>query len=217
MPAEEPRVLSLLSHELRGPLGVVRGYLRLLSQSAPELSDRSKEAIDAALRASDKLAEILDEASLLAHLQTGRVALELKDARLSDIVHAAVRSALLPADFGVNVAPLPSVRVSADEARLTAALATLLTVVARAQPGSRELSIESRTTKPAGHAVVQLVLSHPSPALARAVESDVNHGRGGYGLALPIALTVLSGHGGSVRELRDGDRLVGVVVTLPVV
>jgi K+-sensing histidine kinase KdpD len=216
MPAEESRVLSLLSHELRGPLGVVRGYLRLLTQSAPELSDRSKEAVAAALRASDRLAEVLDEASLLAHLKTGKVALELKETTLSGLVHGAIRAASLPAGFNVTVAPIPDLRVNADEARLTTALSTFITVVARSQPSSRELSIDTHETGSAAKQEVQLVLRHSSPAFASAVESDVNPGRGGYGLALPIAITVLSGHGGSARELRDDDRLAGAVVTLPV-
>src|SRR5688572_323275 len=59
MSDEMPRVLSLLSHELRGPLGVVRGYLRLIDQTATELSDRSRQSIAAALRASDRMADVL--------------------------------------------------------------------------------------------------------------------------------------------------------------
>ena len=68
-PDQSPRILSLLSHELRGPLGVIRGYLRLLEQAGPELSDSHRQAVTAALKASDRAAELLDKASMLAQLQ----------------------------------------------------------------------------------------------------------------------------------------------------
>ena len=101
MSDEAPRVLSLLSHELRGPLGVIRGYLRLIDQTATELSDRSRESIAAALRASDRIADVLEEASLLGHLQIGDVQLDPRPVALATIVHAAVQNAALPDDCTV--------------------------------------------------------------------------------------------------------------------
>jgi signal transduction histidine kinase len=161
MPDEEPRVLSLLSHELRGPLGVIRGYLRMLSQSGPELSDRSRETVAAALRAADRLAEILDEASLLAHFQVGKVSLEPRKTSVASVVQAALQAATLPAGVTAEVEPVPELDLDADERHLSGALATLIMLV-------------------------------------------------------PIAVTIVEGHGGTVRELRHGERSAGVVVTLPI-
>jgi signal transduction histidine kinase len=115
-----PRVLSLLSHELRGPLGVIRGYLRHVVQSSHELSARSRQSIEAALKASDRIADILDEASLLAHLQIGDVRLEPKRVALTTVVHAAIQAAGLPGDSTVDLASeaMPNVTLRACVPRL---------------------------------------------------------------------------------------------------
>ena len=50
------------SHELRGPLGVVRGYLRLLEQRHAELSSQ-RQAVTARSGRSDRWSSMLDEVS----------------------------------------------------------------------------------------------------------------------------------------------------------
>ena len=63
-----PALLSLASHELRGPTGVLRGYLRLLEQDAT-LGVRPRKVMAEMTRATDRLAGLLDELSELAHTQ----------------------------------------------------------------------------------------------------------------------------------------------------
>lgn len=218
MPDEAPRVLALLSHELRGPFGVIRGYLRLLDQSATELSDRSREAVVAALRASDRLAEVLDEASLLAHLQIGDFRLDPKKTPLDTLLQSAIQAAALPAGFriGLDLAALPPATIEADVVRLPKALASLIGVVARAHSNATGVELTATPTRLREHAAVALrVLAHPTSELPVS-EADFMATRGGYGLALPIASLVLQRHGGLVRELRHGDRSAGMLITLPV-
>ena len=54
-----PTLLSLAAHELRGPTGVVRGYLRLLEQDAT-LGERPRRLMLEISRATDRMAAILD-------------------------------------------------------------------------------------------------------------------------------------------------------------
>src|SRR5688572_29725877 len=95
---ELPRLLSLLSHELRGPLGVVRGYLKLLEQRGTELSEQHLRAITAALRATDRAAAVLDQASKLAQLNRDETRIELTRVSLDLILDDAVRKVTLPED-----------------------------------------------------------------------------------------------------------------------
>ena len=219
MPDDAPRVLALLSHELRGPLGVIRGYLRLLSQSAPELSDRSRENVDAALRAADRLADVLDEASVFAHLRIGDLKLDSKQTPLSAIVGAAVRSVVPPtgSEIHVDLAALPPVTIAADEGRLQTALASLIALVSRANASTPAVEITGARALLSDVAAVELQIRPRAASEAVATVVELNADRGGFGLALPIAAVVVEGHGGRVRELRSGDRNAGIVVTLPIV
>jgi K+-sensing histidine kinase KdpD len=217
MSDETPRVLSLLSHELRGPLGVIRGYLRLIEQTATELSDQSRESIAAALRASDRIADVLEQASVLGHLQVGDVQLDLKPVTLATIVHAAVQKAALPEHCAVlfDSAGLPDVTVDADQVRLGLALATLIEAVARPQSRQVTVNISAAVTrvdnKPAvGVRIVPRTLADIEPT-----QTELDVRRGGFGLAIPIAALIVEQHAGRVRELKHGDRPGGILVSLP--
>jgi signal transduction histidine kinase len=218
MPDDAPRVLSLLSHELRGPLGVVRGYLRLLEQSAPELSQKSRQTVAAALRASDRMAGVLDEASLLAHLKIGDVTLELKPVLLDTLVHSAIQAAALPegSQVDLDAAALPSVSLDADGARLRSALATFITAVARAQSSHIVVEISATRTRLSGKRAVRLRIGPRTLSGVSGSEVELDTSRGGFGLAIPIAAVIVEGHGGRVRELRHGDRSAGLLLSLPV-
>ena len=217
MPDETPRVLALLSHELRGPLGVIRGYLRLMMQTGSELSEQSKQSIAAATRASDRMADILDEANLFAHLRMGDVRLESTRVPLGTVVHAAIQAAGLPATSTVDLdaAALPNVSITADEPRLRAALSTFISAVARAQSSSVVVEISARRARLANKRAVRLRIRPRTMSGVDATETDLDMRRGGFGLAIPIAAFVIEGHGGRVGELRHGDRSAGVIVTLP--
>jgi signal transduction histidine kinase len=218
MSDETPRVLSLLSHELRGPLGVIRGYLRLIDQSGGDLPEKLRQAVAGALRASDRMADVLDEASVLAHLRLGGISLEPRRVALSTVVYAAIQAASLPEESRVDLdaAALPAVTLDADEPRLRSALATLITTVARAQTNQVAVEIQATRTRLGRQPAVRLRIAPRTLSGVDATEVELNTGRGGLGLALPIAACVIERHGGRVRELRHGDRPAGIAVALPV-
>ncbi|HSJ92763.1 MAG TPA: histidine kinase dimerization/phospho-acceptor domain-containing protein [Gaiellaceae bacterium] len=65
-----PRLVALACHDLRTPLATVHGFARTLVRSdLQEPVDRYVEIIEAA---SVQLAELLDELSLLARIESGR-------------------------------------------------------------------------------------------------------------------------------------------------
>lgn len=211
-------MLSLLSHELRGPLGVIRGYLRLVTQSGEPLSERSREAIAAALRASDRVADVLDQASMLSHLHQGTLKLEPKRVPLTTVLHAAIQAAELPQAYTValELANLPSASLHADESRLRTAIATLIAAVARAQTSPVTVLVTATRSRLARKPAVRLRIGPKTLSRVDATESELNTTRGGFGLAIPIAGVIITGHRGRVRELKQGERNAGFVVTLPI-
>jgi len=65
-----PRLVALACHDLRTPLATVHGFARTLVRTdLEEPADRYVEMIEAA---SAQLAELLDELSLLARIESGR-------------------------------------------------------------------------------------------------------------------------------------------------
>jgi signal transduction histidine kinase len=217
MSDETPRVLSLLSHELRGPLGVIRGYLRLIEQTGTELSDQSRQSIAAALRASDRMVEVLEQASLLGHLQIGDVRLDPKPVTLATLVEAAVQRAGLPENCTVLVdsAALPDVTVDADRSRLGLALGTLIGAVARPQSPQVTVNISAALTRLNNKAAVDVRIGPRILADSETTAAELDARRGGFGLTIPIAALIVEKHGGRVRELKQGDRFAGVLVSLP--
>ena len=206
-----PILLSLASHELRGPTGVVRGYLRLLEQDAT-LGDRPRRVMTEMTRATDRLAALLDQLNELAHLKDGRIKLSLRSMSLRSVLNQAVQAVELPDNFETDldvVAPT-DIRMRVDEARLRAVFSTLVVTFARAQSGSANIDLrlsKSRTS-------VQVVVQPRTLGRGTVVEQPVDFKRGGTGMQLPIADAVVHAHGGRLRERWVAGRWAGFVVRL---
>ena len=208
-------ILSLLSHELRGPLGVIRGYLRLLEQASPALTDAQQRAVAAALKASDRTAELLTQTSLLANVQRGTVVLARRTVALADVLTNAVAEASRTSGKGLTFEPrdLPPARIDVDPAVLSNALANLMTAVVRARPSDPAIAVTAARDVRDGTAGVATRVAPPETTQADPHAVDIT--RGGHGLDLPIACALIAAQGGSLHELREGSRFAGVVVWLP--
>lgn len=206
-----PALLSLASHELRGPTGVLRGYLRLLDQDAT-IGVRPRRVMTEMARAADRLAALLDELSELAQLKDGRIKLTLRSVSLRSVLNQAVQAVELPdnQEGDLDVVVPSDVRMRADEARLRAVFCTLIVTLARAQTSSMSFDLRLERGRRSAHVVVQpRTLGHGT-----VVEQPVDFSRGGTGLQLPIAAAIVQAHGGRLRERWVGGRWVGFVVKL---
>ncbi len=82
------RLVSLACHDLRTPLATVHGFARTLGRGGglEPPNDRYVEMIDAA---SAQLAELLDELSLAARIESGRYDPTLREADTLELARAA--------------------------------------------------------------------------------------------------------------------------------
>jgi len=81
------RLVSLACHDLRTPLATVHGFATTLTRGRLEPpADRYVEMIDAA---SDQLAELIEELSLAARIESGRYDPTLREADTLELVRAA--------------------------------------------------------------------------------------------------------------------------------
>lgn len=214
-----PRLLAHLSHELRGPLGVIRGYLRLLEQGAPALSEGQQKAIRAALHASDRTLALTDEASELSRLLRGEIALRRSRVPFSALLHATVQAVELPEDplVDLDVPEGSAAIVSVDEKRVRAALAALIVSVVRAQARPGTVQLTAVAHKAGGKRTVRLVAAPLTISRLRTRELPFDTAKGGQGLQAALAVALIEAHGGTVRERHLGNRPAGLVVRLPAV
>jgi signal transduction histidine kinase len=213
------RLLSLISHEVRAPVGVMRGYLRLLEQRGPELSDQQRHAVSAALKAGERAAELLAQVSLLAQLARQETPFAFQPTALVEILGAATEGIALPEDQSrgakvtLDLGPVTPREIRADWDLLRRALAALISAVVRAQAADVHVTISARDD--IRHDIPGVAIHIAAADTADATPQPLNETRGGLGLDLPMAAALVTAHRGEVHECRSGTQLVGVVVWLP--
>ena len=144
--AAKSRFLSMMSHDLRTPLGAISGYAELLSLGVRgPVTD--EQAIDLARikRAARSLLGMLDDLLTVAREQDAQLPLRL-EALSPQTELSEAEATVLPryADAGVRLvreACPPEVLVRADRDRLQRILLNLLTNAAKFTPNGGEVSV----------------------------------------------------------------------------
>jgi len=200
-----PRVMSLAVHELRTPVTVVAGYLRmLLREQAGPLTEKQKKMLEEADRSCGRLGALVGEMSEFGKLEGRELSLPRQDIDLSALAEELASGMLEGSDRGVTLqvrTPGP-VMVSGDRTRLAAAVKALIysALRERGEPGVVIVECSTVTDSP-GWAVIAIgdetVVSRLA-SIARGTPPSFDEWRGGLGLALPVARRVIEAHGGAV-------------------
>jgi signal transduction histidine kinase len=213
MRVELPRLLSVLAHELRGPLSVIQGYLRLMLKQR-DSGHAETPMIRAMLDATGRLAALGRQASDVAlwtnhTAEAGEVDLAALANKTAALVPSGSTSVHLDADAGREAVS------TSDPEALAAALAALAELAARDTGGRVELSTRSATDS--GRIMVVLTAADvpvlepagdgPSAGAAIGRPLTVAFDRGGFGLSLVLASYVLDAHGADVRTTDLGNRI----------
>ncbi|MGW1996750.1 sensor histidine kinase [Embleya sp. NPDC001921] len=203
------RFVADASHELRTPLMSVRGYADLFQYAAanePEERDRHL----ARLRAeAARMSVLLDDLLLLAHLDAGEVEapLRLEEADLVELARQAAdafRAGRPDHPLTLSAGSDP-VRLRLDPMRIRQVLDNLLTNAAVHTPAGTRVTVTVAVE--GGTAVVRVADSGPGiPAADQArifdrfyrVDRARSRERGGSGLGLAVAWSLVRAHGGVV-------------------
>ncbi len=135
--------MRLASHELRGPLTVINGYLSLvLDDSFGELAPAARQPLEhiaAKAREMDQIIELMLET---ARLEDSRLLLKLEKIDLLAIVREAIRSQQPPGDARIELrTPVHKVTVNADRERTAIIVGNLFSnAVKYSPPGSPVLA-----------------------------------------------------------------------------
>lgn len=217
-----PRAMSLAVHELRTPVTVVAGYLRmLLREQAGPLTDKQKRMLEEADRSCGRLGSLVSEMSEFGKLESRELALARQEFDVAEVITQLATDMHEGSDRGVRLetrcaGPLT---VSGDRARLSAALSALMysALRERGEPGTVIVECGRQEGSPSW-AIVAIGDEATVSALARTTPdaaAPFDEWRGGLGLALPVARRVIEAHGGALWSAEAGSSRGASALRLP--
>lgn len=217
------RLLGLAVHELRTPISVGSGYLRMLLASPDgNLSDRQRQFVSESQKAWGRMTVLAEEMSELSRLEGGTFRLDTKPVDVRQVLEEAI-GALPPTDETAVTTELAPGKgramVQGDPVRLRTAFTSLLLALRRELVSSARLVVQEGPRTHDGRGVSWIAIGDAeqvggfSTADPRAL-GTFDEWRGGSGLKLAIARRIIDAHGGAVWSPGDGAR-AGAVVALP--
>ncbi|HEX5068781.1 MAG TPA: histidine kinase dimerization/phospho-acceptor domain-containing protein [Vicinamibacterales bacterium] len=200
---ETERVLRVLIHDARTPLGVAQGYMRLLHEERLETPEERERALSRAMDALGRIARLCDDASgFLVAPQPSPQTTTISAAFLVAAVEARVRAW----DFAVSRGTLDSaarIRLGASAERLAEAIASVAGAV-RHGIGAKSPRLHAET---GGAGLAFIATAQPeSPPVNGVPERSPFDAWGAGGLIVPLACRLIHETGGHVD--RRGPEIV---------
>ena len=207
------RMAAMVAHEIRNPLGVIRGTVELMGErSGASLSERDAEALRDLLAEVERMRRLTEDfLDLGAERPLSRQPIDLaalvgEAARATEAAHPGIR-------VRVEAGPLPS--VEGDAGRLRQVLANLLANAAQSQregeiavsAGARDGSVRVR--------VRDFGAGIPPQQRARLFDPFFTTKSGGTGLGLAIARRLCERHGGTLELVDQPGPGAAFEITLP--
>ena len=230
------RLLSLIAHELRTPLSVTSGYVKMLASERPgPLTDAQKHAIGGAGRSCAHLTAVATDLSLLGRLERGEVSPQLAAIDLAALAGEVVEAHVVHPDHPVTVSVADSngasapLTLHADQEHLRRALTALLAAVVRAAPDDGAVRIGWRPLTTSNEWVagmddgprvlIGVALADRLDDLLAADASGLDpldELQAGLGMSLPVVRRLMGLEGGTILSARESQAL-GLRLTLPIV
>jgi two-component system CheB/CheR fusion protein len=219
--------LAMLSHELRNPLAAVVNATNLMNEAKFELPivDKCHRVIR---RQANHMARLLDDLLDVSRITHGKFELRKQDLDLRGPVEAAIEStAPLLKERGIDLrvaVPDSPVLVRGDASRLQQVVVNLLSNAATYSPkGSTvELRLKPDAERANLHVSDRGMGIEPEMIgkifeLFVQAEQRIDRPRGGLGVGLSLARSVIELHGGTIEAFSDGpEQGSRFVVRLPI-
>ncbi|MBD0838397.1 sensor histidine kinase [Streptomyces sp. TRM68416] len=219
------RFVADASHELRTPLMSVRGYADLFQYAAANAPEERDKHLTRLRAEAARMGFLLDDLLLLARLDAAEVETPLRprEADLVELVQEAADAFRAShADHPLTVEPGPAaLRMRLDPQRVRQVLDNLLTNAAVHTPAGTAVSVAVS----AAHGVARVRVRDAGPGIPPGdrervfdrfyrVDKARSRDRGGSGLGLAVANSLIRAHGGTI-ELRSEPGKTVFTVSLP--
>jgi signal transduction histidine kinase len=202
-----PAIVSLAVHELRTPVNVAAGYVKMvLGGYGGDLTDAQRHVLAQADGSTARMTEILSDLSDIGRLEGGRLPLTPMPVQVFGLLSDACSRFVAPPGFsgacrlGPSMAPAT---LTVDRRRVARALAALATLVARRRPSARAVVLDVIVRD--SDVVVTIADDAASPTGAGLEPlGTLPEFEGGLGVSVPLARRVVEACGGRVGVLPDG-------------
>jgi sigma-B regulation protein RsbU (phosphoserine phosphatase) len=171
------RALSTLAHDIRAPLGAIKGYCELMEEELyGPLTDRQREALGRIRMSGRHLLSLLDNVLDMARLNAGIVGISLEPVRLKDVAREAVHM-LTPASGAkrqtLELTGSADVVVMADRARVRQVLVNLLGNAVKFTPEQGSITVATSELSVSGVPWGAIRVTDTGPGIAAAEQQAV--------------------------------------------
>ncbi len=228
---EKDRLMQIVSHDLRSPLGGIKGLSEILQNGAEaEMPELVREFSEIIVQTSDTLLNLVNDLLDLAKIESGKQRLNIDDFDIVSVLQNAVRlqekvaiSKGLQLVFQHSLPQVPFV-ITGDEPKITQVINNLLSNAIKFTPkgGSVDLSLSSLSDTQICIVVKDTGIGIPSEHLPKVFEKFGIHqrsgtsGEKGTGLGMTIVKTFVELHNGTI--VVESEQGVGTrfTIVLPV-
>lgn len=213
--ARNAEILSIVAHDIRGPLGVILvAVSELLDGRVGAVTDEQRALVQLVRRSCERLGRLAANVAFLEKASTGEPALSRTSLDLRDIARRAVESFERSGEVGKRLkitlrVPEERVGIEGDAELLVQACVNVLANAVRAGKAEIIVSVESDAGVPV------LLVDDDGPGIPDAMRPTLFESkcrgageREPRGLGLPIVRGILQAHGAAVtagsRPVTDG-------------
>jgi signal transduction histidine kinase len=197
--------ITTISHELRTPIGFIKGYATTLLRDDTKWDDGSRrEFLTIIDEEADRLHELIEDLLDSARLKAGTMFMQLQPVRIDMILREiVVRSTSRYSSLAVQLNVDHGISVMADPTRITQVFDNLLSNAVKYAPGSPVIitvkntkEICTITVEDQGPGIAENHLPHLFERFYRVPETSVS--THGTGLGLFICQQIIHEHGGDI-------------------
>ena len=211
---QKDQFLTVLAHELRGPIAPIVTAARILQETGPP-EPRLVKNREAILRQARRLASLVDDLLDVGRIREGKLRIERRRVEVNAVLQQAAETCSPVIErrrHALHVHPAAGpIYVDADEGRLLQVLCNLLSNAAKyMREGGR---IDLAACEEPGAAMIAVSdegVGIPREMLASVfqryvqVESSGHRSDGGLGIGLSLVKALVEQHGGSVSAHSEG-------------
>lgn len=206
------RLIGDVSHELRTPLAIIKGSLEALEDG---VINPSAETYRQLSLETNRLQRLVDDLQELSRVESPTLTLEKRESCIQDLIDTAVdplRSAFSSGGIELEIFLEPNLPgVMVDTGRIQQVLTNLLTNALQHTPRDKKVTISALkkdafieiSVRDTGAGIASEHLPHLFERFYRADPSR-SRAKGGSGIGLTIAKTLVKAHGGEIRAESEG-------------
>lgn len=200
--------ISVVSHELKTPLSSIRGSLGLLAAGVlGPVPERANRMVEVALNNTDRLIRLVTDILDIERIESGRMPMQFSNDDAQELVQRSIESITpVATSAGVDlICRAESIPVYVDSDRIVQTLTNLLSNAIKFSDAGSKVIVEVRRDDDMALFSVQdsgrgIPIDKQELIFRRfeQVEMSDSRQKGGTGLGLPIARSIVRQHGGNI-------------------